>query len=122
MTPKIFFTPFEKTRYTVCSSRKYLEALCEQEGLFPVDMPETNDATLVEYGSPDAILLYDDGFDETKLVSLLVHECVHIWQNYIDYIGEKNPSIEFQAYSIQDIFTNVYGEYKRQVNETKTQS
>jgi hypothetical protein len=43
--------------------------------------------------------------DESKgqVYGLLVHEAVHIWQEYCDDIGEKNPSSEFEAYTIQAI-------------------
>lgn len=35
--------------------------------------------------------------------SLLVHEAMHIWQKVRDFIGEKNPGSEFEAYSLQFI-------------------
>lgn len=38
-----------------------------------------------------------------QVYSLLVHEAVHIWQECRASIGEKFPSPEFEAYSIQSI-------------------
>jgi hypothetical protein len=42
--------------------------------------------------------------DETTVVEfagLVVHECVHIWQEICERLGESHPSREFEAYSIQ---------------------
>jgi hypothetical protein len=45
----------------------------------------------------------DKRIDATSKVCTLVHEAVHIWQYICKYIGEDNPSEEFEAYSIQEI-------------------
>lgn len=39
----------------------------------------------------------------SQIFGLLTHEAVHIWQAIRDSIGEKYPSSEFEAYSIQTI-------------------
>jgi hypothetical protein len=49
------------------------------------------------------------------VAGLLVHEAVHIWQEIRDHIGEKFPSSEFEAYSIQTIAQMLMTEYARQV-------
>lgn len=38
-----------------------------------------------------------------QVFAMLTHEAVHIWQAIIEDIGEKYPSAEFEAYSIQTI-------------------
>lgn len=38
-----------------------------------------------------------------EIAGLLVHEAVHIWQQVREYVGEDNPSSEFEAYSVQAI-------------------
>ena len=41
--------------------------------------------------------------DPNAVIGILVHESVHIWQKFKHYIGETDPSYEFEAYSIQNI-------------------
>ncbi len=51
--------------------------------------------------------------DAIEIVGLLVHESVHIWQKIKEHIGERHPSAEFEAYSIQKIsqeLIDAYGE------------
>lgn len=50
-----------------------------------------------------------------QVACLLVHEAVHIWQHYTDSIGEKNPSSEFEAYSIQAISQELMELYEGQM-------
>lgn len=37
------------------------------------------------------------------VASTLVHEAVHVWQTWSRHIGEREPSDEFEAYSIEAI-------------------
>lgn len=37
------------------------------------------------------------------VLSLIVHECVHIFQFLVEEIEENSPSIEFEAYTIQHL-------------------
>lgn len=38
-----------------------------------------------------------------ECIGLLIHEATHVWQQMRDDMGEKNPSSEFEAYSMQAI-------------------
>ena len=52
--------------------------------------------------------------DPVSVAGLLVHEAVHIWQRFCDHIGEAEPSVEFEAYSIQAISQRLMWEFVRQ--------
>ena len=47
------------------------------------------------------------------ICGFLVHEATHIWQFTCDYIGEKEPSREFEAYMIQHISTELIIDFCR---------
>lgn len=51
------------------------------------------------------------GFSMVQVHSILAHEAVHIWQEIRGHIGEKYPSHEFEAYSIQSITQNLMTAY-----------
>jgi hypothetical protein len=53
--------------------------------------------------------------DPLEVVGLIVHECVHIFQNTCRHIGELHPSTEFEAYGIQRLTQDMLGEYRSQV-------
>lgn len=48
----------------------------------------------------------------TEIVGLIVHEAVHVWQAVKDLLGERYPSTEFEAYSIQAIAQRLILAYK----------
>lgn len=54
-----------------------------------------------------------EGRTLVQVYGLLVHEAVHIWQEVRDTLGERTPSAEFEAYSVQSIAQSLmeaYGE------------
>lgn len=74
--------------------------------------------TQVNYydGGKHCIIQLGDCSERTliEVHKLLLHEAVHIWLRVKKLMGEKKPSVEFEAYSIQriaqDFFCDVSGE------------
>lgn len=49
------------------------------------------------------------------VVGTLIHEAVHVWQITKAYIEEREPSCEFEAYSIEKIAYELIKEYRDRI-------
>jgi hypothetical protein len=51
-----------------------------------------------------------------EIAGLLVHEAVHITDEYFASMGEKYPAMEQRAYAVQVVSSELMWEYQRQVS------
>lgn len=56
-----------------------------------------------------------DKHEPVEVAGMLVHEAVHVWQDYADGIGEHVPGREQEAYAIQAIAQELMAEFARQI-------
>ena len=63
-------------------------------------------------------LVYIKGSNPANtVIGSLVHESVHVAQNYLVHIDEVSPAKEEQAYIVQGIFESLYEKYQEFLNE-----
>jgi hypothetical protein len=69
-----------------------------------------------EKRSPVSIITFKPGYKPSSRLSLeglMLHECVHVWQRIRGYMGEKAPSAEFEAYTLQDLWQQAMVAYDK---------
>ncbi len=57
------------------------------------------------------------GRNPIEVAGLLVHEAVHIWQEYCDYYGENMPGREQEAYAIQAVAQELMAEFSSRLSK-----
>ncbi|MEI1687074.1 hypothetical protein V8P55_02170 [Acinetobacter baumannii] len=80
--PEWYISPFQHVQYTLARKQLHMDLLFE-------DM-DTSDK------------------DQIQVYGLLLHEAVHVWQIVKRRMGEREPSVEFEAYSIQAIAQDLF--------------
>lgn len=54
----------------------------------------------------------DKGRSANQVIGLLAHEAMHVWRALREDIGEKTPSSEFEAYTLQNIIMGLISAYQ----------
>ncbi|EHU1441348.1 hypothetical protein A1Z85_RS11120 [Acinetobacter baumannii] len=120
--PEWYISPFQHVSYTLARNQLHMDLLFE-------DMNHVDEFLSIE-GAAAQVDFYSDGAyavvqlgdtSERKLIEiygLLLHEAVHVWQKVKKLMGEKEPSSEFEAYSIQAIAQDLFKMYEEsEVND-----
>ncbi|WP_312057039.1 hypothetical protein [Acinetobacter courvalinii] len=114
--PEWYMSPFQHIQYTLARNQLHMDLLFD-------DMQESDQflsiegaAAQVDYyqeGTYAVVQLGDtSGRDVIEVYGLLLHEAVHVWQRVKTLMGEREPSSEFEAYSIQAIAQDLFEMYE----------
>lgn len=98
---KWFESPFGHIVYTLCTTKKQIK----KAGFEVTDSDACGNTTFYtnEKGTAAIVLICKNKHSLIDNHALVAHEAVHIWQEIKLLMGEKEPSSEFEAYSIQEI-------------------
>ena len=82
------------------------------------------DATAHFFDNPDgktvAVVCLGENLKKrtpVEIAGMLVHEAVHVWQQYCRDIGERHPGNEQEAYAIQNIAQELMAEFARRTTK-----
>ncbi|AKQ30297.1 TPA: hypothetical protein ACJKZO_002847 [Acinetobacter baumannii] len=108
-------SPFQHVQYTLARNQLHMDLLFE-------DMDKADQ--FLDMGADAQVSTFSDGAyaivqigdtadkDRIQVYGLLLHEAVHIWQIVKRRMGEREPSVEFEAYSIQAIAQELFEMYE----------
>jgi len=112
-----------------CPSRKAWEAMCKRFHVtdpYPPDENKNADAFCSvfehsKYTSRCSVITVNKRIDKDfqtdkhfgNALGVILHECVHAYQDMLTGMGEKKPGSEFEAYSVQYIFLQVMRAYTK---------
>ncbi|WP_332604774.1 hypothetical protein [Acinetobacter sp. ESBL14] len=114
--PEWYMSPFQHVQYTLARNQIHMDLLFD-------DMQEADRFLSIE-GAAAQVDYYQDGAyavvqlgdtsdrNPIEVFGLLLHEAVHVWQKVRLLMGERDPSTEFEAYSIQAIAQDLFKMYE----------
>lgn len=120
--PEWYISPFQHVQYTLARNQIHMDLLFEDMNKVDPFLSTEGAAAQVDFYSDGAYAVVQLGdTSERKLIEiygLLLHEAVHVWQKIKKLMGEKEPSSEFEAYSIQAIAQDLFKMYEEsEVND-----
>ncbi len=110
-----YISPFQHVQYTLARNQLHMDLLFE-------DMDKADQ--FLDMGADAQVSTFSDGAyaivqigdtsdkDQIQVYGLLLHEAVHVWQIVKRRMGEREPSVEFEAYSIQAIAQDLFEMYE----------
>ena len=113
--PEWYISPFQHVKYTLARNQLHMDLLFD-------DMSQSDEFLSMGTGaqvdfyqdSAYAIVQMGDTSERTsvEIHGLLLHEAVHIWQRVKQRMNERDPSTEFEAYSIQAIAQDLFAMFE----------
>lgn len=106
--------PFVAVFFCVTFSEKRTRKVLKTLDIQTYKDISTSDATTLSFernGSQAHVVHFRTNVKDlslAELAGLCSHEAAHIKQSYMDFIGEKHPSEEFEAYLVQHITAELF--------------
>ncbi|KQE85282.1 hypothetical protein [Acinetobacter lactucae] len=114
--PEWYISPFQHVQYTLARNQLHMDLLFEDMNNVDKFLSTEGAAAQVDFYSNGTYAVVQLGdTSESKPIEvygLLLHEAVHVWQKVKKLMGEKEPSSEFEAYSIQAIAQDLFEMYE----------
>lgn len=127
--PVIFKAPFMHIMYGLFNTRENLDLVLDANKipgyLFNTDLHDYAATYVQTYMDEEAginkrmafvyaeNMLNDTSVGEPYKLSVLAHEAYHIVRTMIEFMGDKEPSEEFVAYSLSQVTNDLFTEYFR---------
>ncbi len=113
--PEWHISLFEHSKYTLVRNQDQFDLLFDDVG-DTQEFLHLGTGAQVDYydGGKHCVVQLGDCSERTLIMihGLLLHEAVHIWQRIKKLMGEDEPSIEFEAYSIQRIAQDLFSMFE----------
>lgn len=109
---------WQPVEYGFCPSRKAWKRAMKEMEIDGEDYPETDGrcTTFTKNGKTRILVTIREGAEKehssVEIAGILVHEATHIWQEVRSAMREREPSTEFEAYSMQAIFQELYSAFQ----------
>ena len=106
---------------TLCLSESEFREALRRMHLASIPRWTASDATTHHFENEDGkicciVCLRDHAkHSAVEVAGLLVHEAVHVWQQYCADIGERSPGDEQEAYAVQSIAQELMAEFARRM-------
>ncbi|MCY1161824.1 hypothetical protein D9M71_18620 [compost metagenome] len=113
--PEWYISPFEHVKYTLARNQIHMDLLFDNMSDSDEFLSMETGAQVDYYGNGKYCIVQLGEVADRSLLqihSLLLHEAVHVWQRVKALMGEKEPSIEFEAYSIQRIALDLFSMFE----------
>lgn len=110
--PLWHISPFQHVQYTLVRNQLHMDLLFEDMNKVDQFLSIEGAAAQVDFYSDGAYAVVQLGDtserNQIEVYGLLLHEAVHVWQKIKKLMGEREPSSEFEAYSIQAIAQDLF--------------
>ncbi|MGF2353184.1 hypothetical protein ACNPK2_17715, partial [Acinetobacter baumannii] len=111
-----YISPFQHVQYTLARNQLHMDLLFEDMNKVDQFLSIEGAAAQVDFYSEGAYAVVQLGDtserNQIEVYGLLLHEAVHVWQKIKKLMGEREPSSEFEAYSIQAIAQDLFKMYE----------